>query len=297
VQQRWSRRLGALAALLTCALATASCGGGGGGQLAEHDGAASTTAPARNAPIPSTRLASPRTARAAAHELSRVEIGLRGDDRGAEHLAALGRRQQLAYLAIAAHPAWARAVVARVPSRVREAVRDNIAAERELAALTGGGSPASTVPDWQVLPPRPARELLADYRAAERETGIDWSYLAAIHLVESAMGRIHGTSSAGAQGPMQFLPSTWAEVGQGDITVDHDAILAAGRYLVRRGGPADMARALRGYNDDARYVAAVEAYARVMQADARAYDGYHAWQVFFRTDHGKFLLPEGYGAP
>src|SRR5262249_51362094 len=169
--------------------------------------------------------------------------------------------------------------------------------ETDLAALTGGGTPASTVPDWQVLSPLPARELLADYRAAERETGIDWTYLAAIHLVESGMGRIHGTSRAAAQGPLQFRPPTWAEVGQGDIPVDHDAILAAGRYLVRRGGPGDMARALRGYNDDARYVDAVVAYARVMQADPSAYDGYHAWRVFFRTDHGAFLLPEGYGTP
>jgi membrane-bound lytic murein transglycosylase B len=50
---------------------------------------------------------------------------------------------------------------------------------------------------------------LAAYQAAEAKLAVSWEYLAAIHLVETGLGRIRGTSSAGAQGPMQFLPSTW----------------------------------------------------------------------------------------
>ena len=56
----------------------------------------------------------------------------------------------------------------------------------------------------------PAAELLADYNAAAQATGVGWQYLAAVHLVETRMGRIRGTSAAGAEGPMQFLPSTFA---------------------------------------------------------------------------------------
>ena len=51
------------------------------------------------------------------------------------------------------------------------------------------------------------RQILAE------EFGIDWTYLASIHLVETRMGRIRGTSVAGAQGPMQFIPATWASYG------------------------------------------------------------------------------------
>jgi membrane-bound lytic murein transglycosylase B len=111
------------------------------------------------------------------------------------------------------------------------------------------------------------------------------------------MGRIHGNSSAGAQGPMQFIPSTWAAYGAGgDIDSDHDAILAAGRFLAATGGPSDMDRALFAYNHSQAYVAAVEAYARVMLADPRAYDGYYQWQVYYSTTSGVVRLPEGYRA-
>lgn len=122
-------------------------------------------------------------------------------------------------------------------------------------------------------------------------------FRSAIHLVETRMGRIHGTSSAGAQGPMQFIPETWASYGEGDVTDDHDAIQAAARYLASRGAPTDMDRALYSYNNDDRYVAAIKAYASVMLDEPRAYEGYHAWQVFYATADTTYLLPEGYGTP
>jgi membrane-bound lytic murein transglycosylase MltF len=128
-------------------------------------------------------------------------------------------------------------------------------------------------------------------------TGTPWEYLAAIHLVETRMGRIHGTSTAGAQGPMQFIPETWEIYGAGDIYDDRDAIRAAARYLADRGAPGVMPQALFSYNNDNRYVAAIESYAQVLRADPRAYDGYHAWQVFFSTEGETYLLPEGYGTP
>lgn len=274
-------------------LAVSSCAGGGG-QLAEQTAtsAASTRPPTtRVDPIPVEELRGPRTATAAARELAEVEIALRASDAPA---AALGRRQQLAYRAIAAHPKWATKVLTQVPDEVRRAVQANLDAGAALSGLTGTAPPA--FPQWEIRAPQPIPTLRGFYDEAEAATGIPWAYLAAIHLVETRMGRIRGLSSAGAQGPMQFIPETWASYGEGDVHDDHDAIQAAGRYLASRGGPSDMGRALFSYNNDDRYVAAVQAYASVLLADPRAYAGYHEWQVLYATSAGTFLLPEGYSA-
>jgi hypothetical protein len=284
-------------AVCAVALAMLTACSGGGGQLAERDGSTASTTAAPNAPVRTSVLEIPRSAAAVTRELREVETGLRGDDRDPGHLSALGRRQDLAYRALAAHPAWVERVVTALPAQVQTAVRANVKAGASLAELTAGGTPPATLPDWQVLAPRAASALRGYYEEAQAATGTPWEYLAAIHLVESRMGRIHGTSNAGAQGPMQFIPATWEAYGAGDITDDHDAIKAAARYLADRGAPGDMRRALFSYNNDDRYVAAIELYAQVMRADPRAYDGYHAWQVFFGTGHGTFLLPEGYGTP
>ena len=71
------------------------------------------------------------------------------------------------------------------------------------------------LPAWRIIQPEPAANLLNYYRKAEAATGIEWEVLAAVNLVETGMGRIDGTSVANAQGPMQFLPTTWAEPGIG----------------------------------------------------------------------------------
>ena len=61
--------------------------------------------------------------------------------------------------------------------------------------------------------------------------GLSWTVLAAIGQIESGDGANEGPSSAGAEGPMQFLPSTWAiwgtvgfgQTGQPDIWNAFDA--------------------------------------------------------------------------
>jgi membrane-bound lytic murein transglycosylase B len=119
--------------------------------------------------------------------------------------------------------------------------------------------------------PASASQLLAAYRAAQAKLDVPREYLAAIHLVETRAGRIRGTSSAGVQGPMQFLPSTWKRYGRGgNIQATGDAILAAARLLRANGAPTDMADALYAYNPSRRYVRAVSAYAGLLDANPRA---------------------------
>jgi membrane-bound lytic murein transglycosylase B len=169
-------------------------------------------------------------------------------------------------------------------------VQANVLAGRELRKLN---RPARRLPRWRIVAPAPAGHLLAAYRAAQAELAVPWEYLAAIHLVETRLGRIRGTSSAGAQGPMQFLPSSWRRYGRGgNIHATGDAILAAARLLRANGAPTDMAGALYAYNPSRRYVRAVSAYAGQLRANQRAFLGYYHWQVFY----GDTLLPQGYPA-
>ena len=108
------------------------------------------------------------------------------------------------------------------------------------------------------------------------------------------MGRIVGTSSAGAVGPMQFLPSTWAACCTGDPTITRDAIMGAAIYLVGGGGPADMNAALHHYNPNDGYVTTVTAFAENMRDNPKLYNAYREWQVFYSTSEGTVRLPTGY---
>ena len=101
------------------------------------------------------------------------------------------------------------------------------------------------MPAWRVAAAAPPEVLLELYKAAETEFGVPWHVLAAIHLVETRMGRLRGTSPAGAKGPMQFIPETWARFGEGDIESNADAIRAAARHLVAHGAPATRAGGLK----------------------------------------------------
>ena len=230
--------------------------------------------------------------------LIEAETGVREAEVQVDRRADWGRRQQLLYRHLAVNDDWADEVLgeaaSRAPTSVALAIERNWAARVELSGLTTSGPLSTVLPAWRIREPLPPEELVGYYRSAEAETGIEWVYLAAINLVETRMGRIEGLSTAGATGPMQFLPSTWEECCEGDPTVDADAIRGAAEYLVDRGGPADMERALKGYNNSGYYVRAVSAYAEVLRDDPRAYSGYHAWEVFFRSKPALVRLPVGY---
>jgi hypothetical protein len=262
---------------------------------------ASASAPAP-APVPSpqrTRVEPPPPRALAtdpaglAAQIVEAEEAIRDPELALADLAELGQLQQWAYRRLARTPEWKAEVLAAVPPGLRDTVRANADAVAGTAAMVRP-LPAGSRPSWRIASPAPADDLLGHYREAEKRFGIGWEYLAAIHLVETRMGRIQGTSYAGAQGPMQFMPGTWAQYGEGDVYDNRDAILAAGRYLRAMGGPADMSRALRRYNNSASYVRAVQGHAAVLRAELVAYRGYYHWQVHYLTEEGDLVLPEGF---
>jgi Transglycosylase SLT domain len=223
----------------------------------------------------------------AAAETLRDPVAPKSDQRQA------GQFQQLAVRALASEPeVIRRAVVNRLDAETALVTRAGVTAARVLLGLT---TPQRSLPSWRIVAPPPPTRLLGHYRLAQRRIGVHWSYLAAIHLVETRMGRIRGTSTAGARGPMQFLPATWDLYGAGgDINDPRDAILAAARLLDANGAPGDMADALWHYNPSDSYVRAVSAYARAVRRSPSAYLGYWHWRVLYRHTRGTYALPVGY---
>ena len=258
-------------------------------------GPATTTAPPAAVPEPDERPVAAGDAEGLADQLADAGAVIADPSARPEEVAAAGHLQQVAVAALAARPDWDLAVAAALPLPLRNAAIADVGAARELAALTR--TPRSTLPAWRIRTPPPADVLRRHYAEGEAASGVPWTLLAAVHLVETRMSRIQGDSSAGAQGPMQFLPSTWAIYGEGgDIRDDRDAILAAARFLAASGGREDPYRAALRYNPTPRYARAVVAYAARMAADERAFLGYHGWEVHYRTTLGDVWLRPGYAA-
>lgn len=113
--------------------------------------------------------------------------------------------------------------------------------------------------------------LILARRAAATCPGLPSAVLAAMASVETGMGVLTTTSPAGAAGPMQFLPATWAAYGtdgDGDGVVDvlnpADAMHAAARLLCANGGadPTRLPSAIWNYNHSDDYVRQVMLLAR-----------------------------------
>jgi hypothetical protein len=101
--------------------------------------------------------------------------------------------------------------------------------------------------------------------AAQYCPGLSWTVLAAIGEIESNNGQNMGPSSAGAEGPMQFLPSTWAiwgtdgfgDTGAPNIWNPLDAVPSAARMLCADGaakGGQSLYNAIFDYNHADWYV-------------------------------------------
>jgi hypothetical protein len=142
-----------------------------------------------------------------------------------------------------------------------------------LALPMACGTPSSSPggPSPQALADIPAG-MLRLYEAVGGTYGVPWQVLAGVGKVESDHGRsslpgVHsGANFAGAEGPMQLLPATFAEYavpGHRDIYDPTDAVLAAGRMLAANGAtnPATLAHAIFQYNHDVGYVRQVLSWA------------------------------------
>jgi hypothetical protein len=121
------------------------------------------------------------------------------------------------------------------------------------------GVPSFFIESFQIPP-----FLLPIFQAAGTAYGIPWQVLAAINEVETDYGRDLSVSSAGAEGWMQFLPSSWAQYGldaNGDGFRDPynpaDAIFTAARYLRAAGGNSALKGAIFAYNHSQQYVDSV----------------------------------------
>ena len=160
---------------------------------------------------------------------------------------------------------------ARTEARLRSLKAAERARILRTSAATGGGE-AGRGYELEVareeivaepVEPISKRGYVRLYRESARKYGFgeDWYVLAAVGKVESNHGENMGPSSAGAMGPMQFLPSTWETSGvdgNGDgvanIMDPRDAIPAAASYLRDGGAPQDWYRALYTYNHADWYV-------------------------------------------
>lgn len=118
--------------------------------------------------------------------------------------------------------------------------------------------------------PIPA-EIKKLYAAAADTYKLPWTLLAGIGMAETGHGRNNHTSSAGAQGLMQFMPATFTSMGvdgnsdgRADIRNDADSVYSAANYLTRSGvsqGAAGVRKAIFAYNHTTWYVNDVLYYA------------------------------------
>lgn len=126
-----------------------------------------------------------------------------------------------------------------------------------LGAVTAGlaGLPDDATPSAFAIADIPT-DLLPLYRqAAAGCPGLPWPVLAGVGKVETDHNRPAGqVSTAGAQGPMQFLPATWSQYGadsNADGTADPfdpaDAISAAAQYLCAHGAARELGTAVASY--------------------------------------------------
>lgn len=136
-----------------------------------------------------------------------------------------------------------------------------------VTTVPAAAHPATGLPVNDTVPAGTPTSYLALYKASAARycPGLSWTVLAAIGDVESGNGANMGPSSAGALGPMQFLPATWqqwgidafGQRGPPNILDPLDAVPSAAVYLCAfgaAGGGSSLAGAIFAYNHADWYV-------------------------------------------
>ena len=134
---------------------------------------------------------------------------------------------------------------------------DHLRADEPGADSDQANQPTEVQVDWRAFVPTDTADHLATMDRAARQSGcgVPWQLLAAIARVESNFGRNMATSSAGAIGYGQFLPSSWQTFGSEGNAYDYrDALPAIAAYLCRAGLARDPRAALFAYNHAEWYV-------------------------------------------
>lgn len=177
-----------------------------------------------------------------------------------------------------------RAVAAGAAALVALVVMVGAAAGGALGGILGGIG-ANILPSAEALAAIPADFLSLYQQASATCPGLSWTVLAAIGTVESGNGTstlpgVHsGANSAGAEGPMQFEPATFAVYdtpvppGGADPPSPYDstdAVYAAARDLCANGARngTNLQGAVYNYNHSSAYVTEVLDLAQSYGQDA-----------------------------
>ncbi|HET6173407.1 MAG TPA: lytic transglycosylase domain-containing protein [Gaiellales bacterium] len=236
--------------------------------------------PAPNAPIPAAPVPLAAALRSTERSLNAAIDRWDPSAPPPREVTLLALYEQRIFRTLGSNRRLARAVV-----KLDRAAADDVAARTDLASLSSRSPPLGSAPRVGAAPP--ADRLGAWYREAQARFRIRWQLLAAVNFVESAFGKVRNSSSAGAQGPMQFEPATWRAYGLGGNVHDpRDAILGAANYLAASHGSTNERDALYHYNPSRLYVDAVIRYANRMSRDPRAFFRYYSWSVYIRTRNG-----------
>ncbi len=221
-------------------------------------GTGTTTAPTTTTGTRTRRETTPQVSGQSSQGATRGSAGSRAGSPGASKHAAAGNGQG----------AGKGATGAGDPRRGKPAPQPSALTPALPLSLTSSiaGVPQFFIESFRIPP-----FLLPIFEAAGTAYGVPWQVLAAINEVETDYGRDLSVSSAGAEGWMQFLPSSWATYGvdaNGDGFKDPynpaDAIFAAARYLRAAGAASNLRGAIFAYNHSPAYVESVMLRAKLL---------------------------------